>query len=77
MRFGPFVASSDCTEARTEPNPEWQRARKRFAEQARVVQLLVARVDYDGAKGKVAITFHQTGLRGFVEFADRQLEKIA
>jgi site-specific DNA recombinase len=32
-------------------------------EQARVVQLLVSRVDYDGAKGKVAITFHPLGLK--------------
>jgi site-specific DNA recombinase len=31
-------------------------------EQARVVQLLVSRVDYDGARGKVAITFHPLGL---------------
>jgi site-specific DNA recombinase len=33
------------------------------AEQARVVQLLVERVDYDGAKGRVSITFHETGIR--------------
>jgi site-specific DNA recombinase len=32
-------------------------------EQARVVQLLVERVDYDGARGRVSITFHETGIR--------------
>jgi site-specific DNA recombinase len=32
-------------------------------EQARVVGLLVSRVDYDGAQGKVAITFHPLGLK--------------
>jgi site-specific DNA recombinase len=32
-------------------------------EQARVVQLLVSRVDYDGAQGKVSITFHPLGLK--------------
>jgi site-specific DNA recombinase len=32
-------------------------------EQARVVGLLVSRVDYDGARGKVAITFHPLGLK--------------
>jgi site-specific DNA recombinase len=32
-------------------------------EQARVVGLLVSRVDYDGAGGKVAITFHPLGLK--------------
>jgi site-specific DNA recombinase len=33
------------------------------AEQVRLVRLLVARVDYDGAKGKVAIAFHPAGLK--------------
>jgi site-specific DNA recombinase len=32
-------------------------------EQTRVVRLLVSRVDYDGAQGKVAITFHPLGLK--------------
>jgi site-specific DNA recombinase len=32
-------------------------------EQARVVRLLVSRVDYDGVQGKVAITFHPLGLK--------------
>ncbi len=32
-------------------------------EQARVVRLLVSRVYYDGAQGKVAITFHPLGLK--------------
>ena len=32
-------------------------------EQACVVQLLVSRVDYDGARGKVSITFHPLGLK--------------
>jgi site-specific DNA recombinase len=32
-------------------------------QQARVVSLLVSQVDYDGAQGKVAITFHPLGLK--------------
>jgi site-specific DNA recombinase len=32
-------------------------------EQARVVGLLVSRVDYDGAKGTMSITFHPLGLK--------------
>ena len=28
-----------------------------------MVQLLVSRVDYDGSKGKLAITFHPLGLK--------------
>jgi site-specific DNA recombinase len=36
-------------------------------EQARVVQLLVERVDYDRAAGKVAITFRPAGVRTLAE----------
>jgi site-specific DNA recombinase len=32
-------------------------------EQARIVQLLVERIDYDGAAGMVSITFRQAGVR--------------
>lgn len=34
-----------------------------LCEQARVVRLLVERVDYDGARGKVAVTFHPGGIK--------------
>jgi site-specific DNA recombinase len=47
-------------------------------EQTRVVQLLVERVDYDGAKGKIAITFHPTGIKTLAgELANQPKEKIA
>jgi site-specific DNA recombinase len=36
-------------------------------EQARVIGLLVERVDYDGAKGQVSITFHPTGIKTLAE----------
>jgi site-specific DNA recombinase len=36
-------------------------------EQVRVVQLLVERVDYDGAKGKVSITFRSAGIKTLAE----------
>jgi site-specific DNA recombinase len=42
-------------------DPTWEAMTP--TEQARVVALLVARVDYDGARGKVAITFHPLGLK--------------
>jgi site-specific DNA recombinase len=42
-------------------DPAWETMT--LAEQARIVGLLVARVDYDGARGKVAITFHPLGLK--------------
>jgi site-specific DNA recombinase len=42
-------------------DPAWQTMTPE--EQARVVDLLVSRVDYDGARGKVAITFRPLGLK--------------
>ncbi|MBL1216597.1 MAG: recombinase family protein [Planctomycetes bacterium] len=33
------------------------------AEQARIIHLLVERIDYDGAQGKVAVTFRPAGLK--------------
>ena len=32
-------------------------------EQARVIQLVVDRIDYDGKNGTVSITFHPNGLK--------------
>jgi len=42
-------------------------------EQARVLRLLVQRVEYDGAKGKIAVTFHANGIKtlGHNGMADR------
>jgi site-specific DNA recombinase len=42
-------------------DPVWEALTPR--EQTRLVQLLVERVDYDGARGKLAITFHATGIK--------------
>ena len=38
-----------------------------LAEQAHVLGLLVERVDYDGAHGKVTISFHPTGVRALAD----------
>jgi site-specific DNA recombinase len=47
-------------------------------EQARVMQLLVERVDYDGARGKVKITLSPTGMQTFIEeSAQPPKERIA
>ena len=47
-------------------------------EQARVVQLLVERVDYDGATGKVSITFHPSGIKTLAdELASHETEDAA
>jgi site-specific DNA recombinase len=50
----------DVERALTLFTPVWESLSP--AEQARAVRLLVARVDYDGAAGKVAIHFHDAGL---------------
>jgi len=46
-------------------DPVWDRLTT--PEQARVVQLLIERVDYDGAKGSLAITFRPAGVRTLAE----------
>jgi site-specific DNA recombinase len=57
-------------------DPVWQALAPQ--EQARVVDLLVQRVDYDGGQGTVRITFHPTGLRALAdELAQQVQENIA
>jgi site-specific DNA recombinase len=47
-------------------------------EQARIVRLLVERVDYDGSQKVVSITFHPAGIKTLAdELASRQQEKSA
>jgi site-specific DNA recombinase len=55
------LTEAAATEALAGLDPAWEKMTP--DEQARLVRLLVARVDYDGARGKVAITFHPLGLR--------------
>ena len=40
--------------------------------QARILHLLVERVDYNGPKGTVAITFHPTGIKTLADELKRQ-----
>jgi site-specific DNA recombinase len=51
-------------------DPVWESLTPR--EQARVVQLLVQQVDYDGAKSKVSIAFHPTGIKTLADELARQ-----
>lgn len=55
-------------------DPVWEALTPR--EQGRVLQLLVEKVDYDGARNKVAITFHPTGIQGLADELARK-EKTA
>jgi site-specific DNA recombinase len=52
---------AEAARALAELDPSWEAMTP--SEQARIVALLVARVDYDGARGKMAITFHPLGLK--------------
>ena len=38
-----------------------------LSERMRVVRLLIERVDYDGARGKVTMAFRSTGIRALAE----------
>jgi site-specific DNA recombinase len=52
--------------------PVWEQLAPK--EQARVVQLLVERVDYDGKAGTIAVTFHPSGIKAL---AAEQLHEVA
>jgi site-specific DNA recombinase len=57
-------------------DPVWEALAPR--EQARVVQLLVERVDYDGRSAEVSVTFRPTGIRTLAdELAGRAKERTA
>ncbi len=54
--------------------PVWDALAPR--EQARIVQLIVERVDFDGNNDQVSVTFHPTGIRTLAdEIAGRSQEK--
>jgi site-specific DNA recombinase len=57
-------------------DPVWETMTPR--EQARIVQLLVERVDFDGATNRLSITFHPSGIRSLAdELANHQKEACA
>jgi site-specific DNA recombinase len=58
---GTRVSEDEVGSALSAFDPVWATLTPR--EQARIVQLLVQRVDYDGAEGQVSITFHPCGIK--------------
>jgi hypothetical protein len=52
---------AEATRALAGMDPAWETMT--LEEQACIVRLLVSQVNYDGAQGKVAITFHPLGLK--------------
>ena len=58
-----LASEGDVAEKVAAFEPVWESLSPR--EQARLIQLLVERVDFDGVDGSLAITFHPTGIRTF------------
>ena len=46
-------------------NPVWETLSP--PEQARIIRLLVERVDYDGNKGTLAVTFRPSGIQSLAQ----------
>jgi site-specific DNA recombinase len=65
-----------AAEALTLFDPVWEALTP--LEQARILRLLVERVEYDGASGRLSVTFHPTGIKALAdELAERHEEKSA
>ena len=60
LRTG-LVDERDIAQALREFDPLWESLSPR--EQARILQLLIERVDYDGEDGTVSVTFRPTGIK--------------
>jgi len=65
-----LVDAREVGEACSLFDPLWDTLSAR--EQARILHLLVQRVDYDGPKGTVAITFHPTGIKTLADELKQQ-----
>ena len=61
------VDETEVGKAMAKFDPVWDSLTPR--EQAQLIDLLVERVEYDGATGKVAITFHASGIKTLAEEA--------
>jgi site-specific DNA recombinase len=73
---GALVNEEEVALALSQFGPVWEALTPH--EQARLIGLLVERVGYDGAQGKVAITFHPAGIKTLAdELATKSKEMIA
>jgi site-specific DNA recombinase len=71
-----LLAEDEAARAMSIFDPVWGSLTPK--EQARVVHLLVERVDYDGSKGKVSIAFRPTGIKTLArELASQGKEQSA
>jgi len=65
-----LIDEKDAARALALFDPVWESLSPR--EQVRVMQLLVERVDYDGEKGTVSVTFHPAGMEALADEARRK-----
>jgi site-specific DNA recombinase len=56
-----FITKAEVDSALESFTPLWDTLNLR--EQERVLHLLIQRVDYDGANGKIAVTFNANGIK--------------
>lgn len=64
-----MVSKSELDSALQAFDPVWETLSPR--EQARVMRLLIKRIDYDGQNGTVSITFHENGIKTLGQGASR------
>ena len=67
------IDEAEATEALQAFHPVWETMSPR--EQARVIGLLVERIDYDGAHGKIAIKFLPSALKALAGEMARQTKE--
>jgi site-specific DNA recombinase len=65
-----LIPEDEATKALSAFDPVWETLTPN--EQARVIELLVEKVEYDGRDGNVAVTVHPTGIKALAdEWAQR------
>ena len=69
------LTSNDVSTALNSFEPVWESLTIR--EQSRIVQLIVKQVDYDGANGRVTITFHPDGIKSIAKSNKLELVEAA
>ena len=65
-----LVDAGEVDDACMRFEPVWETLAAR--EQARILHLLIERIDYDGKNGTVSITFHPTGIKTLADGANRE-----
>ena len=56
-----LIGDDEVRQALSAFSPVWETLTPK--EQERLIGLVVERIDYDGGSGKVAVTFHETGIK--------------